>query len=164
MQKILGGLFLFCFALTPVAAQQQGFDKSKPLDLRFYALGGKEVNLANMRGKVVLLDFWSSADQASRQNEFKVYSAYKKYHDQGFRVLGISWDTDKTSLLTLVQNYGIYWPQYFDGLGSQNAISARLGVTSIPTLWLINQKGIVVNTNVSGDDLSDDVKKLLKAP
>ena len=89
--------------------------------------------------------------------------AYKKYHDQGFEIIGISWDRDKDAMTTFTQQYGMFWPQYFDGLGKHNQIAARFGVTSIPTMWLVNQKGMLVNTDV-GDDLGHQVKKLLNNP
>jgi len=155
--------YLFLFAFAPLVFAAPSFDTTKPLNLRFTALGGQQIDLTNLRGKVVLLDFWASSNPACRQNEFQVVSAYKKYHSQDFDIIGISLDTDKSALLTLIQNYGMYWPQYFDGLGKNNRISSSFGVTSIPTMWLIDQKGMVVSTNV-GDDLKAEVKKLLKAP
>jgi len=161
MRKFLPYLFLLAFA--PLALAAPSFDPTKPLNLRFTALGGEQVNLANMRGKVVLIDFWASWNPACRQNEFQVVSAYKKYHDQGFDIIGISLDQSKNALLTFIQSYGMYWPQYFDGFGKNNRISTSFGVSSIPTMWLVDQKGMVVNTNV-GDDLNAQVKKLLKTP
>ncbi len=135
-------------------------DLSKPLKLQFTAVDGRQVDLANLRGKVVLIDFWSSTNPASQQNEFQVVRAYKKYNADGFEIIGISEDRDKQALLTLIQNYGMYWPQYFDGLGKHNLLATRWGVTSIPTMWLVNKQGLVVNTNV-GDDLGAQVQKLL---
>ena len=161
MRKFLPCLFLLAFVSTVFAAPS--FDPTKPLNLRFTALGGQQVNLADMRGKVVLLDFWASSDPACRQNEFQVVAAYKKYHDQGFDILGISQDQGKNALLRFIQAYGMYWPQYFDGLGKSNRISTSLGVESIPTMWLIDKKGMVRNTHV-GNDLAAQVKKLLKTP
>jgi len=161
MRILLPGIFLLVFASLAVAAPS--FDPTKPLALRFTALGGQQVDLADLRGKVVLIDFWASSSPACRQNEFQVVRAYKKYHDQGFDIIGISSDTDKTNLLTLIQNYGIYWPQYFDGLGKHNRINTSFGVDSIPTMWLIDKKGMVRNINV-GDDLAEQVKKLLREP
>ncbi len=138
-------------------------DLSKPLKLQFTAVDGRQVDLASLRGKVVLIDFWSSANPACQQNEFQIVRAYKKYNDQGFEVIGISEDKDKQTLLTFIQTAGMYWPQYFDGLGKHNLLATRWGVTSVPTMWLVNQKGLVVNTKV-GDDLGAQVKKLLNLP
>jgi peroxiredoxin len=161
MLKFLPCVVLLAFA--PLAWAAPSFDPAKPLQMRFTALGGKQVDLADYRGKVVLIDFWSSTNKDCRQNEFQVVRAYKKYHDRGFDIIGISFDTDKDAFLTLIQNYGIYWPQYFDGLGKNNRLASQWGVTSIPTMWLVDQKGMVVNTNV-GDDLAGQVKKLLMIP
>jgi len=161
MRPLLPALFLIAF--TSLALAAPSVDLSKPLTLRFTAVDGRQVDLAALRGKVVLIDFWSSANPACQQNEFQVARAYRKYNAEGFEIIGISEDKDKQALLTLIQNYGMYWPQYFDGLGKRNLLATRWGVTLIPTMWLVNQKGMVVNTNV-GDDLGAQVKKLLNLP
>jgi peroxiredoxin len=158
MRQLLPALFLLAFASLAMAGPS--IDLSKPLKLQFTAVDGRQVDLANLRGKVVLIDFWSSTNPASQQNEFQVVRAYKKYNADGFEIIGISEDRDKQALLTLIQNYGMYWPQYFDGLGKHNLLATRWGVTSIPTMWLVNKQGLVVNTNV-GDDLGAQVQKLL---
>src|SRR5471030_1254825 len=67
----------------------------KPLDLKFTAVDGKKVDLADMRGKVVLIDFWATWCPPCRAEVPDVVATYKKYHDQGFEVVGISLDQDK---------------------------------------------------------------------
>lgn len=52
------------------------------------------------------------------------------------------------------------WPQYFDGKSWQNEISSKYGINSIPAMWLVNKKGMVVDTEARGN-LEDRVQKLL---
>ena len=52
------------------------------------------------------------------------------------------------------------WPQYFDGKGWQNEISSRFGIQSIPAMWLVDKKGMLVETNAR-KDLEQKVEKLL---
>ena len=42
------------------------------------------------------------------------------------------------------------WPQYFDGKGWENDISTRYGIHSIPAMWLVNKKGMVISTEARG--------------
>jgi hypothetical protein len=55
---------------------------------------------------------------------------------------------------------GMAWPQYFDGKMWDNEISSRYGISQIPTMWLVDKKGMVTDT-AAGDDLEGKVKKLL---
>ena len=52
---------------------------------------------------------------------------------------------------------------YADGTGWDNKIAKRFGVTAIPSMWLVNKKGLVVDMNVRGD-LKEKVEKLLAEP
>ena len=87
----------------------------------------------------------------------------RKYHDQGFEVLGISLDQDKDALLSFTKENGMVWPQYFDGKGWDNTISKSFGIDSIPAMWLVGKDGKVVTTDARGD-LDGQVATLLKAP
>jgi len=55
----------------------------------------------------------------------------------------------------------IPWPEYFDGRGWGNDFATRLGVRAIPELWLINQRGEVVGTDISADQLETKLVQLI---
>lgn len=134
--------------------------KTKPLELKFTAVDGREVDLAKLQGKVVLIDFWATWCGPCVAELPNVLKAYKELHPKGFEIVGISLDEDKAALEAFVKERGMEWPQYFDGKGWENAISTKHGITSIPAMWLVNKKGIVVSTNARGD-LEEKVSKLL---
>ena len=134
--------------------------KSEPLDLKFTALDGAEIDLAKMRGKVVLIDFWATWCGPCVKEVPNVVEAYEELHPKGFEVIGISLDQDKAKLEAFIKEKGMAWPQYFDGKGWQNEISSRFGIQSIPAMWLVDKKGMLVSTNARGD-LEDEVEKLL---
>src|SRR5439155_17368912 len=70
----------------------------KPLDLKFTAVDGKEFDLAKLRGKVVLVDFWATWCGPCRMEMPHVIDAYKKLHEKGFEIVGISLDSSKDKL------------------------------------------------------------------
>jgi thiol-disulfide isomerase/thioredoxin len=131
-----------------------------PLDLRFTAVDGTPVDIASMRGKVVLVDFWATWCGPCKAEAPKVVAAYQKFHDQGFEIVGVSLDHDRDSLLKYTVANGMTWPQYFDGKGWQNSISTEFGIRAVPAMWLVNKNGYVVTTN-GRDDLEGQVEKLL---
>lgn len=134
--------------------------KTKPLDLKFTAVDGREVDVSKLQGKVVLIDFWATWCGPCVAELPNVLKAYKELHPKGFEIVGISLDSDKAELEGFVKERGMEWPQYFDGKGWQNQISSKYGIQSIPTMWLLNKKGMVVSTAARGG-LEEQVAKLL---
>jgi thiol-disulfide isomerase/thioredoxin len=136
--------------------------KVKPLDLKFTAVDGTQVDVSKMRGKVVLVDFWATWCGPCVAEIPNVVAAYKKLHAKGFEIVGISFDRDgdKEKLVSFTKEKNMTWPQYFDGKFWQNEFGQKYGINSIPTMWLVNKKGMVVDTN-GRENLAEKVEKLL---
>jgi thiol-disulfide isomerase/thioredoxin len=134
--------------------------KSKPLDLKFTAVDGTAIDLANLRNKVVLIDFWATWCGPCVAEVPKIVATYGKLHDKGFEILGISFDQDKAALEKFTKEKGMTWPQFFDGQGWKNEFGQKFGIQSIPRMWLVNKHGMVVDTN-GREDLANKVEKLL---
>ena len=120
------------------------------VELKFHPVKGKNVDLAEMKGKVVLIDFWATWCGPCVAELPNVIAAYNKLHDKGFEIVGISLDDDKAALTKFIKDKEMPWPQYFDGKGWDNEISSRFGVRSIPAMWLVGKDGKLVSTNVRG--------------
>jgi thiol-disulfide isomerase/thioredoxin len=135
--------------------------KSKPLDLKFKALDGAEVDFTKLRGKVVLVDFWATWCGPSMAELPKLTAAYAKFHARGFEIVGISLDEDEDVLKRVLKSKKIAWPQFFDGRGWESEIAHRFGVTALPTLWLVNKEGMLVEVNPEAD-LAEKIERLLK--
>jgi len=153
---------LFCLiALLAGPVVMRAEDKlPQPVDIKFTAIDGRAVDLASLHGKVVLIDFWATWCPPCRAEVPHVVETYKKLHDKGFEVIGISLDQNKEALVEFTKKNSMTWPQYFDGKGWENSISKKNGIDSIPAMWLIDKQGKVVSTDAR-DDLAGQVEKLL---
>lgn len=134
----------------------------KPIEMKFTAIDGRKVDLAALRGKVVLIDFWATWCAPCMARVGEMIELDRKHRAQGLVIIGISLDQKKQALEETLRNKGIGWPQYFDGRGFENEISSAYGIDGIPRLWLVNKRGLVVNTQAeSSDDLASEIEKLL---
>lgn len=151
----------------------------KPTDIAFTAVDGRPVSLTQLRGKVVLIDFWatwSAPTVVELTNQKKVYA---KYHDLGFEIIGITFEnaridpkdwpaavTEKKKaarerLVAFLKDNQIPWPQYFDGEHWNNAFGRRFDIKSLPASMLLDREGRVISTQARGEALEPLVRKLL---
>ena len=135
----------------------------KPLDMKFTAIDGREVNVQAMKGKVILVDFWAAWCGPCVRELPNVKAAYDKLHEKGFEILGISFDVDKARLEKLVKENQIPWAQFYDGQRWQNQFGVRYGIRSLPTMWLLDKKGVLRDMNGRAD-LESKVEKFLAEP
>ena len=134
------------------------------LEIAFTALDGTKVDLAALKGKVVLVDFWATWCGPCIAELPNVKAAYDKFHDKGFEVIGISLDSaqDKNKLENFLKKKGLPWPQSFSGQGWNEPFAINYGVTSIPTTFLIGKDGKIAGIGVGGHDLITKVTELLQ--
>ncbi len=127
---------------------------------------GKEFNLSELRGKMVLIDFWASWCKPCRKENPNIVEVYKKYKDEtfkngeGFTVLSVSLDFKKDAWKKAIQADQLEWPYHVsDSKGWRNEAAQKYNVKSIPASFLIDGDGIIVGVNLRGDDLESVLKK-----
>jgi peroxiredoxin len=125
-------------------------------------LEGDPLSLSQHKGKVVLIDFWATWCGPCVNELPNVLAAYQKFHDKGFEIVGISLDKDKAQLESFTKEHKMTWAQYFDGLGWENKLSTKYGITSIPATFLVGTDGKIVAKNLRGPALEAELAKLLK--
>ena len=135
----------------------------KPMDLKFTAVDGREVDFAKLRGKVVLVDFWATWCGPCIAELPNIKKVYAEYHAKGFEIVGISLDReqDRQKLVDFCAKEQMPWPQHFDGKYWKNDIAVSYGITGIPAMFLLDQSGRLVATDARGPKLEADVRKLL---
>jgi peroxiredoxin len=89
-----------------------------------------------------------------------VKATYDKLHGKGFEIVGISFDQKKEALARIVKREKMAWPQYFETRSEEHRIGEKLGIESIPTMWLIDKEGNLRDLDAR-HNLAGRVEKLL---
>jgi len=132
-------------------------------DIKLKTPDGKEISLASLRGKVVLLDFWASWCGPCRRENPNVVRAYQEYKDKGFTVYSVSLDTEKERWIKAIAADKLEWGNHVsDLLGWQSSAAKLYGIRSIPSAFLLDKKGVVVAVNLRGEALHQMLAQLLQ--
>jgi thiol-disulfide isomerase/thioredoxin len=135
-----------------------------PVNLEFIALDGRKVSLAELRGKVILIDCWAMWCAPCLKEMPHIKDLYEKYRESGFEVVGISLDEKKAmeNVRNFITKNSIPWAQRFEGRGFwEDSFRRDYGIQSLPTAYLVDKEGKIVNREARGDRLEPLIRKHL---
>jgi thiol-disulfide isomerase/thioredoxin len=141
-----------------VLKRKYGF--GQPLPIKFTAIDGRKVDVSEMRGKVILVNFWGTSCVPCINELPELKSLYEKYRDQGLEIVGISKDSDEKPVLRVIHDKTIPWPIYVEADGHTNKFAAACGIAGIPDNWLVDRKG-VVREMMADQNLENKIRFLL---
>ncbi|MDD5199892.1 MAG: TlpA disulfide reductase family protein [Terrimicrobiaceae bacterium] len=113
----------------------------RPVNAKFQTIQGRMIDLAALRGSVVVLLFWAAESPPSLLWMQQFRTALAKIPQENLRIVMVSLDEDRKDLDEAMRAYDITWPTHFDGKGWENAVARPLGINAIPTVWLLDKRG-----------------------
>ncbi len=121
---------------------------------------GKEVALSALRGKTVLLQFWSALDRDSRVQNEALVEAYRKYKNKGFEIYQVSVDNNRMEWVDAIDQDNLSWINVGDMNGSSRA-TMLYNIQKIPYNYLLNSEGEIIAQNLVGPRLDRTLSELL---
>jgi len=148
------------------AAQKLRALKDKPLTIEGTAVDGSKFSSADWKGKVVLVDFWATWCAPCREALPRVKKTYADFHKDGLEILGVSSDRSEAALKQfMTENPDMPWPQLFEPASAAkrdwHPLANSYGITGIPTMFLIDRKGIVRSVSAQ-ENFEELIPKMLK--
>jgi thiol-disulfide isomerase/thioredoxin len=121
---------------------------------------GNELKLSDLRGKLVLIDFWASWCGPCRRENPNLVDAYRKYTEtkfkngKGFEIFSLSLDKNNSAWVKAINKDQLFWEYHVSDLGGwQSEGSNKYGIRSIPSNVLIDGKGIIIARDLKGPAL-----------
>lgn len=121
---------------------------------------GDTLKLSDLRGKVVLIDFWASWCGPCRKANPHLVEVYAKYKDKGFEILGVSLDRSKDAWIKAIATDNLTWKHLSDLQQWSSKWSRLYKVNSIPSAFLIGPDGKVIAKQVNPYTLDAELKRI----
>lgn len=109
-----------------------------PEGLSLTALDGRKIDFGELRGEVVLLDFWATWCEPCREATPHLERLHRRMEGAPFVLVGVSADRDREALEAYLAEEGLPWPQIWDG---SYRLSEAFGVSSWPTYLVLDHEG-----------------------
>jgi peroxiredoxin len=117
------------------------------------------INLAALKGKTVLIDFWASWCAPCRLANRKLAPLYNQYKNEGFEIVGISLDTDKMKWMNAIQKDKLTYEQLIDSKVFDAKSALLFGVEELPNSYLFDASGKLVAINPSEEQIIIQIQK-----
>lgn len=138
---------------TAIGAKALNFEGPNP--------EGEILSLESLKGKVTIIDFWASWCRPCRIENPNLVRLYKRMHDKGLEIVGVSLDKSKVNWERAIEDDGLNWNHVSSLQYWKEPIAVLYGVRSIPEAFVLNEDGVIVAKNLRGAQLDAKIEELL---
>ncbi|MDH4404258.1 MAG: TlpA disulfide reductase family protein [Flavobacterium sp.] len=122
---------------------------------------GKSISLKQSLGKVTIVDFWASWCKPCRVENPNVVALYAKYHFKGLNILSVSLDKEASAWKDAIAKDNLTWNHVSNLKEFEDPIALQYGINAIPTVFVLDAKGIIIAKDIRGEELNAKIASLL---
>ena len=123
---------------------------------------GTTQKLSSLKGKVILLYFWSSTMEGSQLDNRELLNLYEKYQPKGLEIYHVSLDTDRNRWIKAIEQQELPWVCVCDGRGISSIAANLYNVQALPYSYLIAKDGEISDKNIYGAQLEKRIAELCR--
>jgi thioredoxin-like negative regulator of GroEL len=138
--------------------------KEFPVFRAKHAVTGEPFSLKDLRGQIVLIDFWATWCRPCIVELPNIKKAYAEYHDKGFEIVSISLDrtSDIGKCKSFVEQENMSWYQVIEGGFWDARLAKQYNIRSIPAMFLLDANGVVVTDRARGERLARAIEEAME--
>lgn len=133
----------------------------QPIALKFTSVRGEEIDIAEFRGKVVLVFFFAGWSAPSLHELERVQQTAAKFSSARLQAIAVSLDRDRSSLDEVIRGHALRWPIAFDGKSWESPVVRSFGINALPTCFLLDRQGRLRVVN-PGSTLESAIQSLIR--
>ncbi len=158
-------LFALAFALASFSVASSALSTgSRAPEIGLESLDGNQVRMRDLRGKVVIVDFWASWCGPCREELPVLNRLYERYKDAGLVVVGVSQDTRARNARGFLRRTPVDFPVVID---EDHEVAGRYDPPRMPSSYIVDRRGVVRHVHEgfrSGDErtIEQQVRQLLR--
>jgi len=130
-------------------------------DFSLKLVKGENFALSWNRGKVTLIVFWATWCEPCKNDIPGLVKYYDEFKTKGFDILGISLDSSEQLFKDFIAKKQLPWKLAYSGLEWKDPVVKLYGISSIPSYWLVDKRGVLRSFNVKGEELRAAIAQLV---
>ena len=125
-------------------------------------VNGNVRKLSDLKGKIILLEFWAAWCGPCRKENPALVKTYNKFNEKGFEIFAVSLDEYKGMWFRAIERDHLPWIHVSDLKGVKNEANLIYGVKRIPDNFLISKSGEIIGRDLRGEELTQKLHELLE--
>ncbi len=122
---------------------------------------GKSISLKQSLGKITIVDFWASWCKPCRVENPNVVALYAKFHAKGLNILSVSLDKEASAWKDAIAKDNLTWNHVSNLKEFEDPIALQYGINAIPTIFVLDAKGVIIAKDIRGEELNAKIASLL---